>query len=256
VTDNTLIELIGFVIILISAALVLGLATLRRKSPPAFREIPAYTRLRQAIGRVVEDGTRLHVSLGRGGLITPQSASAMAGLTLLRRLAELTSAGDQPPIVTSGDASLAILSQDTLQTASQASAQGVYDPSAGRLTGLTPFSYAAGAIPAIRDENISTNVLMGNFGVEAALLTDAAERANTFTLAASDNLAAQAVLYASAQEPLIGEELYAAGAYMDAGPVHTASLTVQDILRWLIIAAILLGALFQLVQLLLSAGIQ
>jgi hypothetical protein len=246
VTDNTLIELIGFVIILISAALVLGLATLRRKSPPAFREIPAYTRLRQAIGRVVEDGTRLHVSLGRGGLITPQSASAMAGLTLLRRLAELTSAGDQPPIVTSGDASLAILSQDTLQTASQASAQGVYDP----------FSYAAGAIPAIRDENISTNVLMGNFGVEAALLADAAERDNTFTLAASDNLAAQAVLYASAQEPLIGEELYAAGAYMDAGPVHTASLTVQDILRWLIIAAILLGALFQLVQLLLSAGIQ
>jgi len=33
---------------------------------------------------------------------------------------------------------------------------------------------------------------MGNFGVEAALLTDAAERENTFILAASDNLTAQA----------------------------------------------------------------
>jgi len=249
VTDFVL-GLVGFGIIFLSAALMGGLAALRRKSSPAFREIPSFIRLRQAVGRVVEDGTRLHVSLGRGALITPQSASALAGLTLLRRLAELTSAGDKPPIATSGDATLAILSQDTLQTASHASAQGAYDPTAGRLTGLTPFSYAAGAITAIRSENISANVLIGNFGVEAALLADASERENSFTLAASDSLTAQAVLYASAQEPLIGEELYAAGAYFDAGPIHAASLTTQDILRWLIIIFILIG-----VSLKLLAGI-
>ena len=244
--NDLLLGLAGFGIIFLSTALMGGLVALRRKSSPVFREIPAFTRLRQAIGRVVEDGTRLHVSLGRGALATPQSASALAGLVLLRRLAELTSAGDQPPIATSGDAALAILSQDTLQTGSQASAQGAYDPTAGRLTGLTPFSYAAGALPAICDENISTNVLIGNFGVEVGLLAEAAERANTFTLAASDNLTAQAVLFASVQEPLIGEELYAAGAYVDAGPLHAASLTVQDILRWLIIVVILVGALLKL----------
>jgi hypothetical protein len=245
VTDM-LLGLVGFGVVFLSAVLMLGLLLLRRKSPPVFREIPAFIRMRRAVGRVVEDGSRLHISLGRGALTTPQSASAMAGLALLRRLAELTSAGDQPPIATSGDAVLAVLSQGTLQSASQTSAQGVYDSTAGRLTGLTPFSYAAGAIPAIRDENISANVLMGNFGVEIGLLTDAAERENTFVLAASDNLAAQAVIYASAQEPLIGEELYAAGAYVDAGPLHTASLTVQDILRWLIIIAILVGAVLMI----------
>lgn len=243
---NFVLGLVGFGIIFLSGVLMLGLAALRRKSSPAFREIPAITRLRQAVGRVVEDGTRLHVSLGRGALATPQSASALAGLTLLRHLAELTSAGDKPPIATSGDAALAILSQDTLQMGSQASAQGAYDPTAGRLTGLTPFSYAAGAIPTIRDENISTNILIGNFGVEAALLADAAERANTFTLASSDNLTAQAVLFASAQEPLIGEELFAAGAYVNARPIHYASLTAQDILRWLIIGVILVGAVLKL----------
>ena len=238
--------LVGLGVVLFSSILMLGLSYLRRKSPPIVREIPAYTRLRRAVGRVVEDGTRLHVSLGRGGLATPQSASALAGLTMLRRLAELTSAGDQPPIATSGDAALTILSQDTLQTASKASAHGVYDPTAGRLTGITPFSYAAGAIPAIRDENVSANVLMGNFGVEVALLTDAAERADSFVLAGSDSLAAQSVIYASAGEPLIGEELYAAGAYTDAGPLHTASLTVQDVLRWMVIAVILGGAVLKL----------
>ena len=243
---NFVLGLVGFGIIFLSGVLMLGLAALRRKSSPVFREIPAITRLRQAIGRVVEDGTRLHVSLGRGALATPQSASALAGLTLLRHLAELTSAGDKPPIATSGEAALAILSQDTLQMGSQASAQGAYDPTAGRLTGLTPFSYAAGAIPTIRDENISTNILIGNFGVEAALLADAAERANTFTLGSSDNLTAQAVLFASAQEALIGEELFAAGAYVNARPIHYASLTAQDILRWLIIGVILVGAVLKL----------
>jgi hypothetical protein len=166
----------------------------------------------------------------------------MAGLALLRRLADLTSAGDQPPIVTSGEATLGILSQDTLQSAARFSERAAFDPTAGRVTGLTPFSYAAGAIPIIRDENVSANLLMGNFGVEVALLTDAVERKNTFVLAGSDNLTAQAVIYASAQESLIGEEIYAAGAYVQSSPLHTASLTVQDILRWLIITVILIGA--------------
>jgi hypothetical protein len=242
--------LAGFGIVFFSAALMLRLSHLRRKTPSVFREIPAFTRLRQAVGLVVEDGSRLHVSLGRGTLTTPQSASALAGLTLLRRLADLTSAGDQPPIATSGDATLAILSQDTLQAAAKFSERSAFDPASGRLTGLTPFSYAAGAIPVMRDEHVSANLLMGNFGVEVALLTDAAERENTFVLAGSDNLTAQAVIYASAQEPLIGEEIYAAGAYVESSPLHTASLTVQDVLRWLIIAAILVGAALTLAGLL------
>jgi hypothetical protein len=45
---------------------------------------------------------------------------------------------------------------------------------------------------------------------------------------------------------LIGEELFAAGAYVGAGAAHDASLTVQDILRWLVIVAILIGSLLKL----------
>lgn len=238
--------LVGLGIILLVAAIMVGMAALQRKSPASFRMIPAFTRLRSAAGRIVEGGTRLHVSLGHGMLTSPQSGASLAGLTLLGRLAELTSAGDQPPIATSGDAALAILSQDALQAGSQASVPGKYDPTTGRLTGLTPFSYAAGALPAILDENVSTNVLIGNFGPEVALLAEAAERKNSLSVAASDNITAQAVLFASAPEPLIGEELFAAGAYIEAGPLHAASLRVQDILRWLIIIITLVGALLKM----------
>jgi len=241
----------GFILVLFSAGLLAGLSLWRRKSPPTFRDIPAFARLHRTIGLAVEDGTRVHISLGRSNLITPRSASALAALGILRRLAELTAASDRPPVVTTGDAALAILAQDTLRSAYQAAEAGdYYDPKTGRLAGLTPFAYAAGVLPVMRDEDVSVNVLMGSFGVEAALLADAAERENSFNIAATDSLPAQAVLYAAAQEPLIGEELFAAGAYVQAGTAYNASLQVQDILRWLIVILLLGGVALTLAGLL------
>jgi hypothetical protein len=79
------------------------------------------------------------------------------------------------------------------------------------------------------------------------LLAEASDRENTSLIAASDDLSAQSVFFASAQEPLVGEELFAASAYVGAGASHEASLHVQDILRWLIILAIILGSLLKIV---------
>jgi hypothetical protein len=230
-------------ILVLAAILLAGLSLWRRRSPAAFRAIDAYERLNHSVGLAVENGTRLHVSLGRGNLLSARGGSALAGLAMLRRLAQRTSVSDRPPVATSGDASLAILSQDTLQAGYQAAgAEDQYRFSTGRLTGLTPFSYAAGAMPAIHDDHVSANIILGDLGAEAGLLAEASDRQNASLIAASDNLSAQSIFYATAQDPLIGEELFAAGAYVGAGPSHDASLNVQDILRWLIILAILVGA--------------
>jgi hypothetical protein len=230
-------------ILVLAAVLFTGLTLWRRRSPGAFRIIEAYERLNRSVGLAVENGTRLHVSLGRGSLVTARGGSALVGLAMLRRLAQRTSVSDRPPVVTSGDASLAILSQDTLQSGYRAAgAEEQYRFTTGRLTGLTPFSYAGGALSSIHDENVSANIVLGDLGAEAGLLTEASDRENASLIAASDNLAAQSIFYASAQDPLIGEELFAAGAYVGAGAAHDASLNVQDILRWLVILAILIGA--------------
>src|SRR5512144_1329510 len=239
--------MIALGLLILTAGLLLGITFLRRRFNGAFRQIEAYERLNRAVGLSVESGTRLHFSLGRGNLFTTRGASALAGLAMLRKLTERTSLSDRPPVVTSGDASLAILSQDTLQSGYRAAAaEDQYRYSTGRLTGLTPFAYAAGTIPVTRDEQVSTNVFLGDFGSESALMADAAERDNSTLIAASDSISAQSVFYATSQDPLIGEELFAAGAYVGAGTVHEASLTVQDVLRWLIILAIIVGSAFKL----------
>ena len=230
-------------LVILAAVLLLALTFIKRKSPPAFREIAALTRLKRAAGLAVEDGTRLHVSLGRGGLVRPRGAASLSALALLRQIGEQTSISDRPPVATSGDPVLAALSQDTLQAACQsAGVEELFQPTSGRLGGLTPFSYAAGAMTVARQEQVSTDVLMGDFGAEVGLLTEASERENSTLIAATSEPSAQAILFASATEPLVGEELFAAPAYIGNDPAQRASLQAQDILRWLIILALLAAA--------------
>jgi len=170
----------------------------------------------------------------------------LAGLSMLRQLGETTSLSDRPSIATSGDGVVNLAAQDTLRSAHEAlRISKPFDINRGQLTGLTPFSYAAGALPIMRDNQISTNVLIGNYGIEIALMTEAAEREGSAVVAASDNLPAQAVLYATTPGTLIGEELFAAGAYNQAGNFHIASLLAQDVLRWLVILALLAGAILK-----------
>ncbi len=233
-------------VIAVSAFLLLVITLWNQRSPAKLREIPALIRLYRMIGLSVEDGTRLHISLGHGGLLDARAGSALAGLAMLRNVAEKTSVSDRPPVASSGDPALGLLTQDTLQAGYHAAgADELYTPTTGRVTGFGPFGFAAGAMHITQNENVSANIMIGHFGPEAALLTEASDRENVAVIGASDDLAGQAVLFASTQDPLIGEELFATGAYIGAGASHAASLTVQDILRWLIIIGLLLGAFFK-----------
>ena len=205
-----------------------------------FRPIAAYEKINKEINTSVEDGTQLHISLGRGGLIGPDSAAGLAGLSLLKQVIEKSSMCDHPPIASTGNAVLSILAQDTIRESSRAIslAEDRQNPS-GELIGVTPFSYAAGTLTTIRDDNVSANVHTGWFGNEIIWLTTAGERQSSPTIAGTAQLPAQAVIYASASDPLIGEELFASGAYLGTSKLHEASITVQDVMRWIIIFLIL-----------------
>jgi hypothetical protein len=213
----------------------------------ALRSIPAFHQLRRTIELSVEDGSRIQISLGRGGILGPESAAAFAGLTLLRQVADIAADSDQPPIATTGDGIILLLAQDTLRHSYQR--LGISDHYHLRLaqtTGLTPFSYAAGTLPRILDRNVSSTALAGSFAAEAGLLTAATHLSGGFSLGGSENLSGQAILFASADQPLIGEELFATGAYMDAGATHQASLRAQDVLRWVVIMMLILSAVIPL----------
>jgi hypothetical protein len=254
-------NLIGLALVLLAAGLILApvfLASLKRGKAPrqGLRVIPALEALRKAVGLSVEDGRRLHISLGSASILDSDNASALVGLSALEQLTQISMSSDRPAVCTTGNGSLAILAQDSMRYAYRSgNAMDQYDPDQAFLAGVTPFSYAVGAIPSARDPQTSANIFIGHFGPEIALMNDAATQKGIFTLAASDSLSAQAAIFATADETLIGEELFALPAYLQNTPTALASLRAQDVLRWVIIVIMLVGAILKLAGSLLGITI-
>lgn len=241
---------IGLSVVILSTLLLVVLTRLKRKSIPRLRTIAGLTRLYRAFGLSVEDGSRLLVALGGGGLLGGHAAAGLAGLGLVREVSEKASASDQPPFAVAGDAGLALLAQDSLQAGYRAIGAGeYYQATSGRLAGLTPFSSAAATVGMLSDESVSSAALVGHFGVEAALLAEAADRSAVVLVGSSSDPAAQAAMYATASETLIGEEMFAAAAYFGGRPTFVAGLTVEDILRWVIVIGLAAGAALKVVGL-------
>ncbi len=237
---------LGLVVLAGALTLILSLPALRKRKV-VFRAIPALQRARRALGLSVEDGSRIHLSIGKASIFSPTNASALVGLSTLERVAQLSLVSDRPPVASSGEGTLTVLSQDTLQAAYRiANVPEQYDSERGRLTGATPMSYTAGTLPVIHQERISANLFVGNFGPEAGLMAAASEHENAFSLGASDALDAQAVFYVTAEEALLGEELFAVPGYLQAGAIYQTSLRVQDILRWVVIGLMVLSAILGL----------
>jgi len=241
------VKLAGLLFVLIFLGLIIGF-TLRgrvRTLVPR-RKILAFNRLRDAIGLGVESGSRLHISIGWGGLLGIPGIGSLIGLSIAKRVAKIASISDKPPIITSGEGATAVLSRDTMQTAfRELNQEDKFDTGLGRTSGVTPFSYAAGTLPVIYDETVSATIVGGHLGSEVGLITDATQRTGGVSLTGSDNLPAQAVMFGTTHEALIGEDYYAVDAFLDGEPVHIASLQAQDILRWMLTGGILIGALLK-----------
>lgn len=77
-------KILELAILAVSAILLLTITLWKRKSPAKLRDIPALTRLFRTLGLSVEDGTRLHISLGRGSFLDSRGGSGLAGLSTLR----------------------------------------------------------------------------------------------------------------------------------------------------------------------------
>ena len=107
-------NIVALGVVIVAGALLFALSTLQKKSLPKLRSVPALGRLYRAVGMSVEGGTRLLISLGDPSLLTGGAGAPLAGLAMLRHLAERTSLSDRPPVAVAGEAPLAILAMASL----------------------------------------------------------------------------------------------------------------------------------------------
>jgi hypothetical protein len=234
------------ILIILLALVVSVIATQfarRRRDLFPLRSIPAYEALPLLVGESIEADRPMHLSFGSVALGGSSTIFALATAELFYNLAQRAATGAVSPIFTMSDTTIIPLAQDTLRRAYRSRGRlDRYDGASIRWypSGAQALTFAAALTATMGDERVSSNVLAGSYGLELALALDAAARRGQSSIAVSDRLDGQAIAYAMSDNPLIGEELLVAGAYLDDSATQRGGVAALDILRILLILGILI----------------
>ena len=213
------------------------------RSRPRFRSIPAFRLLRGQMGRAIESGRDLHVSIGTGGVSGDDTATTLAGLAVAEYLADEAAASGIAPTVTASDPTSVILAEDAVRRPyTRQGNLSDFPRNAARLPALNSTQYAAATMDLLNHEPVLTNIMSGVFGAEAALIDQAANNHDLPQLFGAADPRALAVMSTSTDNVLLGEEMYAAKAYLRAQLPQLASLRAADIVR--VIIAVLIVVVF------------
>lgn len=238
-----------FILIILVAGSILYFSKI--KNLVDIKKYSSILNLRNSIGLSIEHGKGLHISLGKSDLNNIHGAASLIGLETLNQIIDQSILSDNPPVTTAGSGDLTLLAQSKHQDVliDKSSTSSIYHSHA-YLSGATNLSYIAGSIPPSSDEDLSTQIFVGNIGPEIGLLLDANQRKNHFSLPATDSLEGQSVSYAFCDNAVLGEEIFAIPAQISNNSIFKVSLLIQDLLRWLVIAIILFVIFFKFVGLL------
>lgn len=208
---------------------------------PSLRPISAFEKLERLVCQAAESGSPVHVAVGTGGIGTAETPETLMGLVVLDYVARRAAINAQAIKGTVGDpASLGVAQGIAQQALREAGYFDRYDPAEIAFYGPQPLAYAAGALELESGRPDVGAILLGRFGIEGLWLAEASAEPNRLRLGGTAQPAEAALLQASLDDYMSGEEVFAAGAYLHR-PSHLGSLQTQDALRALIMALIIIG---------------
>lgn len=212
----------------------------RRRQAFPMRAIPAYETIPLMVGEAIEAGRPIHVSFGSAGLGGNNTALALASAEMFYQVAQHNLPG--ATVLTMSDPSALPLGYGTLRRAF-ASRRDRQSASSARWypAGSRSLAFAAALTGMLGDERVSGSVLVGSYGAELALILEAAARRRQSSVAGSVDLDGQAVAFAMADQALIGEEMFIAGAYLGDSATQRGSVVTLDVLRWLLILGLVVA---------------
>lgn len=202
------------------------------------RRLPGIDAIDGAIGRAVEMGRPMSFTSGLTGI----GPLLYACLGVLRHVARKAAVFNSRLYVPSSDPEALALTDATLQNAYRTEKKlSHYDPTNLRYLSDEQFAFASGYMGIVQRENVGAAFLFGRYAAESLLLAEAGQQAGAIQVAATVSAEQLPFFITACDYTLLGEELYAAGAYLSQDPVQTGSLRGQDFGKLIILALILFG---------------
>ena len=226
--------------------LILGFINLARRRDLYIRRIGGLEALDEALGRATEMGKPV---LFIHGLRDMSQISTIAAVNILGRVASRTAEYDAALRVVAPDPVVMSVSQETVQASYfEVGRPDAFNPDHVFVAGTEQFSYAAATEGIMVRERPAAHIMMGYFYAESLLLAETGSTTGAIQIAGTDAFTQLPFFVTTCDYTLMGEELYAASAYLSREPKLLGSLKGQDAGKAVIIAAIVLGALLATVD--------
>lgn len=205
------------------------------------RRIAGLNAIDEAIGRATEMGRPVMMVPGLSSSI---NAIAVQAINIFAYVSRVAARFSNPILLCCYNAAVYTLAQEVIRDVYQG--EGMiekYDPDSVRFISDRQFAFAAGVSGLILREQTAATFFLGEFYAESLIFAETANSIGAIQVASSTEATQTPFFIAACDYVLIGDEFYAASAYLTRQPVLVGSLVGQDWCKMAFIATIALGAI-------------
>lgn len=213
-------------IILFSLLVIFFVSRARSGGSLFIRKISGLAAVEEAIGRATEMGRPI---LYVPGLADIDGTATIASMNILGEVAKKIAEYDTPLIVTNRWSVTYNVSKEVVREAFASEGRpDKFREEYVRYLTEDQFGFAAAVDGIILREKPATNFFIGQFWAESLILAETGAQSGAIQIAGTDAVNQLPFFVTACDYTLIGEELYAASAYLSREPLLLGALKAQD----------------------------
>jgi len=230
----------NLVFVLAFTGVLLGSIAAARRNPHVYlRRIAGLDAVEEAIGRSTEMGRPILYLTGSGGM---SDVSTIAATVILGQVAKKVAHYETTLKVPHRDPIVMAVCQEIVKEAYvEAGRPDAFKEDINFFITDDQFSYTAAVDGIMLREKPAANFFMGSYFAESLLLTETGASTGAIQIAGTDSDHQLPFFVTTCDYTLIGEELYAASAYLSREPVLVGTLRGQDISKAFIMSVLVIG---------------
>jgi hypothetical protein len=234
---------VGVFTLIISAFILFFAYTSTRGKVWGIRKMPQIDSIDDMIGRCTELGRSVHISCGIGGLTSTLAPQTIAALSILRYVATKTAKMKTRLICTTSMADHVPLLNDIIKTVYQN--ENALDQLAPDTIRYFGSAETLGVCTILGREKCGASFLVGAWTSGAVTIMETASVNDCITLFGNARTGSYYV-FPFANDTLIGEELFTAGAYLSKDSIQIGTILGQDGGKVIGIIVLILGIIMRL----------
>lgn len=208
------------------------------------RRIAGLEAIDEAVGRATEMGRPLLYVPGTGMI---EYIGTIASLNLLGEIGKKTAEYGTLLRVPVRDPIVFTVAREVVKGAyTEAGRPDAHDPHSVQFLVENALAYAGAVSGIMVREKPSANLFMGYFGGESLILAETGATTGAIQIAGTDQTTQLPFFVVACDYTLIGEELYAASAYIAREPLMLGALKGQDYTKLIILGLLVLGTVVSL----------